>query len=150
MSIDYRVAELPGDAALTALHRAAFGGSGQEGPVIPWSARLNRHSLTWVTACDREVLVGFVNVIGDGGAHGVLLDTVVAPGVQGRGIGRELVALAVRAAREAGCAWVHVDYEPALTGFYERACGFRPTAAGLLALTGPGAAPGSSEGSLPP
>ena len=30
----------------------------------------------------------------------------------------------------AGCEWLHVDYLPELTSFYE-ACGFRPTAAGL-------------------
>jgi hypothetical protein len=31
----------------------------------------------------------------------------------------------------AGCDWVHVDYEPEYVSFYENACGFRPTAAGL-------------------
>ena len=34
-----------------------------------------------------------------------------------------------------GMTWLHVDYEPHLDGFY-RGCGFRPTAAGLLRLSG--------------
>jgi hypothetical protein len=40
-------------------------------------------------------------------------------------------------------AWLHVDYEPGLTAFCE-AAGFRPTAAGLLALTPAGTAAGDA------
>jgi len=40
---------------------------------------------------------------------------------------------AVRVARERGAEWLHVDFEPHLEGFY-RACGFRPTEAGLIRL----------------
>ena len=36
-------------------------------------------------------------------------------------------------ARERGAAWMHVDYEPHLDGFY-KACGFRSTQAGLVRL----------------
>ena len=43
----------------------------------------------------------------------------------------EVLVPEVTAAR---CAWLHVDYEPHLDGFY-RGCGFRPTAAGLAALS---------------
>ncbi len=61
------------------------------GTVTAWSERLARHSLTWVTAADSAgSLVGFVNVIGDGGRHAVLLDTIVEPEYQGHGIGRAL------------------------------------------------------------
>lgn len=79
-------------------------------------------------------LVGFVNVVGDGGAHAFLLDTVVSPDRRSQGLGQRLVAEAEVAARELGCSWLHVDYEPALADFYERVCGFRPTAAGLVTL----------------
>ncbi|MGC0327652.1 hypothetical protein RKD23_000642 [Streptomyces sp. SAI-170] len=48
--------------------------------------------------------------------------------------GAALVAEAVDAARAAGCAWLHVDFEPHLRSFYFDACGFRETAAGLIAL----------------
>jgi hypothetical protein len=49
-------------------------------------------------------------------------------------VGRELVALAVREARAAGCEWMHVDFEDDLREFYFEACGFTATNAGLIAL----------------
>ncbi|WP_136517396.1 MULTISPECIES: GNAT family N-acetyltransferase [Cellulomonas] len=119
------------DPELEALHAAAFGHP--EGRV-PWRRRLDRHSLTWLTARLDGRLVGFVNVVGDGGVHAILLDTCVAPDLQGRGVGRALVAAAADEARRAGCTWLHADYEPALTRFYEQACGLRHSEAGLLRL----------------
>jgi predicted N-acetyltransferase YhbS len=58
----------------------------------------------------------------------------VAPSHRRLGVGTELVRLAVEGAREAGCEWLHVDFEPHLRDFYLRACGFVPTDAGLVAL----------------
>jgi GNAT superfamily N-acetyltransferase len=55
----------------------------------------------------------------------------VHPDFQRLGIGRYLVQAVTAEAFKAGCQWVHVDYEAGLTGFYENACGFRPTTAGL-------------------
>lgn len=46
----------------------------------------------------------------------------------------EMVRLAVEKAREAGCAWLHVDFEDHLRAFYEHACGFTTTSAGLVNL----------------
>jgi hypothetical protein len=37
-------------------------------------------------------------------------------------------------ARDAGCEWLHVDFEDHLRRFYFEACGFQPTNAGLIAL----------------
>ncbi len=93
-----------------------------------------QHSLTYVCACADEWLVGFVNVAWDGGIHAFLLDTTVHSNWQRRGIGRQLVLKAITAARERGILWLHVDYEPHLHQFY-RACGFRPTQAGLIDLS---------------
>lgn len=122
------------DPALSTLHARAFASSSHA--VTPWSERLARHSLTWVTASDPAGdLVGFVNVIGDGGVHAVLLDTVVDPEHQGQGIGRALVAAAADAARDLGCEWLHVDFEADRSRFYLDACGFRMTRAGLMRLT---------------
>lgn len=120
------------DVALSRLHSLAFFGH-PDAPVQPWAERLARHGLTWVGAFDDELLVGFVQVCWDGGRHAFLLDTVVAPERRRRGIGRSLVQRAVADVRSAGCEWLHVDHEPHLTPFY-RACGFRPTEAGLLHL----------------
>ena len=116
------------DAELNALFAAAWPHHAEArfGPVLD-------RSLTWVAAWRGDRLVGFVNVATDGGAHAFLLDTTVHPDVQRRGVGRRLVAAAVEQVRVAGVAWLHVDHEPHLDGFY-RGCGFRPTTAGLLRL----------------
>ncbi|QDO90145.1 GNAT family N-acetyltransferase [Ornithinimicrobium ciconiae] len=121
------------DAELTSLHAAAFG---HAPTAVPWNERLTAHSLTWVTARAPEdrSLVGFVNVVGDGGAHAFLLDTMVRPDQQGRGIGRGLVRAAAREATLRGCHWLHADYEEAAAAFYEQGCGLVPTRAGLLRL----------------
>jgi GNAT superfamily N-acetyltransferase len=90
-------------------------------------------SLTWITARREGRLVGYVNVIGDGGAHAFILDTTVHPDERRRGLGVQLVQAAATDARVQGAAWLHVDYEPHLETFYQQ-CGFRPTAAGLMRL----------------
>ncbi|HEV7628760.1 MAG TPA: GNAT family N-acetyltransferase [Streptomyces sp.] len=98
--------------------------------------RLER-SLLWVAAfrgfrVDRQ-LVGYVNVVGDGGIHAFVLDTTVHPAVRRQGVGVRLVRCAADEARRIGAQWLHVDHEDHLTGFYAR-CGFRPTAAGVQRL----------------
>ena len=75
-------------------------------------------------------------MVWDGGAHAFIVDTVVAARLRHRGIGTGLIAAAAAHARAAGCDWLHVDFEDHLSGFYFGACGFTPTMAGLIALTG--------------
>ena len=91
------------------------------------------HALTYVHAYAGDRLVGSVYVAWDGSQHAFLLEPTVHPDYRHRGIGTELVRRAVAEARLAGCEAVHVDYEAALAPFYE-ACGFKPTAAGLIRL----------------
>ena len=122
------------DARLNSLHALAFGI--EDAPAVRWRERLERHALTWVGAFSDRRLVGFVQVAWDGGAHAFLLDTVVDPQWQHRGIGTGLVRTAVEAAAAAGCRWIHVDFEEHLSTFYLRQCGFRATAAGVLRLCG--------------
>ncbi|MFF5563011.1 GNAT family N-acetyltransferase [Streptomyces sp. NPDC012623] len=119
------------NAALNALHADGFGS-----PADPtdWRARLERHSLGWVCAWEDGSLIGFVNVVWDGGAHAFLLDTVVARHRRSSGVGTALVTVAVEEARAAKCEWLHVDFEEHLRSFYFDACGFRETPAGLIAL----------------
>jgi ribosomal protein S18 acetylase RimI-like enzyme len=92
-----------------------------------------RHSLTYICAYQGDRLVGFVNVAWDGGIHAFILDTTVHPDVQRRGIGQQLIRHAAQAAQQHGIAWLHVDYEEHLDGFY-RNCGFIHTYAGLMRL----------------
>jgi GNAT superfamily N-acetyltransferase len=93
-------------------------------------------SLSYVCAYASGRLIGFVNLAWDVGVHAFLLDTTVHPEWQGRGVGRELVRRAARAAAERGAVWLHVDFEPHLRGFYA-GCGFGPTEAGLMRLERP-------------
>lgn len=132
MAHDLRVRFPVDDAVLTRLHARAFTGHEPAG-VVPWPARLERHAVTWVGAFAEDELVGFVHACWDGGEHAFLLDAVVDPGHQRRGLGRRLVGRLVTEVRVAGCTWLHVDHEPHLAGFY-RGCGFAPTEAGLLRL----------------
>ena len=44
------------------------------------------------------------------------------------------VAEPVIGARQAGCEWLHVDFDEHLREYYFAACGFSPTDAGLIAL----------------
>lgn len=110
----------------------AHGGNSEAG----WWDRIRPHSLGWVTAREEGsgVLVGFVNVAWDGGDHAFLIDTKTRASHQRRGIATAVVARAVQEARAAGCEWLHVDFTDDLAPFYFDACGFRPTAAGLIAL----------------
>ncbi|WP_329331755.1 GNAT family N-acetyltransferase [Streptomyces sp. NBC_00663] len=131
MTIRYEWRGEVDDAALEELHAEGFGH-----PVgrTDWRARLRRHSLGWVCAWEDDRLVGFVNVAWDGGAHAFLLDTVVARRNRASGVGAALVRTAAEESRAAGCEWLHVDFEDDLRSFYFDACGFRATAAGLIAL----------------
>jgi len=58
----------------------------------------------------------------------------VARRYRSQGIGAALIATAAQYARTAKCEWLHVDFEEHLRSFYFEACGFRPTAAGLIPL----------------
>jgi ribosomal protein S18 acetylase RimI-like enzyme len=114
------------------LHAEAFGHR-----LLPddWVGQVERWSLGWVVARDGEALVGFVNVPWDGGVHAFVLDTMVAVDARHQGIGAGLIAEAVTACRaHGGLEWLHVDHDAELRPFYEDACGFTPTPAGLIAL----------------
>jgi ribosomal protein S18 acetylase RimI-like enzyme len=109
----------------------SYGGTAQAG----WWDRIRPHSLGWVTARSSEgTFIGFVNVAWDGGDHAFLIDTKVRPDHQRRGIGTELVRIAARHAKDAGCEWMEVEFDDHLASFYYYACGFVPTRAGLLRL----------------
>jgi GNAT superfamily N-acetyltransferase len=128
MTVTYEVSPALSDELLNALFASAW-------PAHPPTAfaRVLEHSLLYVAAFAGDRLVGFVNVATDGGAHAFLLDPTVDPAHRHQGIGTRLVRMAADGARDRGCEWLHVDYEPELAAFYTGA-GFRPTAAGVMRL----------------
>jgi GNAT superfamily N-acetyltransferase len=98
-----------------------------------WWDQVNRHSLGWACMRLSGVLVGFVNVAWDGGAHAFLLDTLVTSVLRRKGHASRIVEEAVRHVRANGCEWLHVDFESHLRNLYSN-CGFRTTDAGLVYL----------------
>lgn len=130
VSIHYLVNPTLTNEALNALFGAAWPEHHERDFKPIW-----RRSLAYIGAYHDAQLVGYVNVAWDGGVHTFLLDTTVHPDYQRQGIGAQLVRTAIEAARAQGVQWMEVDYEPHLEQFY-RACGFRPTLAGLLDLQG--------------
>lgn len=133
---DVRIRLPVDDAELSNLHVLAFAFPDQPPLTIvqPWQARLERHSLAWVGAFADDELIGFVHACWDGGLHAFLLDTIVDPRHRHRHLGSLLIEHLIGEVKEAGCHWLHVDYEPHLDSFY-RAAGFRSTPAGLIQLT---------------
>jgi GNAT superfamily N-acetyltransferase len=111
---------------------ASYGGNTAAG----WWDQIRPHSLGWVAARNGHgAAVGFVNVAWDGCDHAFVLDPKVRADHQHRGVGTALVRLAAEHAGDAGCEWLHVDFRDELAPFYFDACGFTPTAAGLIHLT---------------
>ena len=59
---------------------------------------------------------------------------MIAANARRRGIGVGVVLAARDGAREAGCEWLHVDFDDDLRDFYYERCGFTPSNAGLMQL----------------
>ncbi|HEY1331181.1 MAG TPA: GNAT family N-acetyltransferase [Actinomycetota bacterium] len=119
---------------LNALHAEAFETVAFDDSEWDWVDLVHRYSLGWVVARDDEGLVGFVNVAWDGSVHAWLQDTMVRTSARHQGVGTALVRMAVEGVRQAGCEWLHVDFDEDLRRFYVDACGFAPTGAGLIKL----------------
>jgi GNAT superfamily N-acetyltransferase len=124
---------------VNALHAEAFDTRVFSSDEWDWAALAHAHSLGWVVARDHDgtneqPLVGFVNVLWDGLVHAWIQDVMVARRARGNDIGTRLVDAARAGAHDAGCEWLHVDFEDDLRPFYFDACGFTPTNAGLIAL----------------
>lgn len=128
-TLDYRIDPFPTNDELTSLSAAAWSHSRDQFDF----QQVLRRSLCHIGAYAANRLIGFVNVAWDGGIHAFLLDPMVHPDFQRRGIATQLVGTATEQSRRCGAHWLHVDYEPHLEGFY-RGCGFRPTLAGLIRL----------------
>ena len=119
---------------VNALHAEAFETRLFSDQEWDWVAQVEKHSLGWVTARSGNELLGFVNVLWDGLTHAWIQDLMVAESARHQGIGVALIQAARDQATEAGCEWLHVDFDEDLKPFYIQACGFVPTHAGLMEL----------------
>ena len=117
---------------VNSLHVDAFGA--ENSTETDWISLLEGNSFGWVTARDGLRLVGFVNVISDGQTHAWIQDVMVISGSRHLGIGSKLLEVAREASKKAGLICLHVDFEENLGRFYFQACGFQPTAAGIINL----------------
>src|SRR5919198_2815605 len=134
MDIDYAWRGEFSNAEVNELHAVCFETRVFDESEWNWSELVQRYSLGWVVAREGPELVGFVNVPWDGLVHAWIQDTMVGPNARHRGIASQLVTVARDRAREAGCEWLHVDFEEDLRPLYIDACGFAPVPAGVIAL----------------
>lgn len=102
---------------------------------IDWQARLDHHSLGWVCARHAAHLIGFVNVVWDGGKHVFVLDLMVSKIHRHAGIAKTMMEQVIEKTEAAGCEWLHVDFEERLRPFYFDVAGFQETHAGLIRLS---------------
>jgi GNAT superfamily N-acetyltransferase len=119
------------------LHADAFDHRVYEESEWDWVRLCHEHSLGWVTARIDGRLVGFVNVLWDGLVHAWIQDEMVSPDIRHQGIGLRLIDVAREAAKQAGCEWLHVDFDDDLRPFYIDGAGFAPTNGGLINLIDP-------------
>jgi GNAT superfamily N-acetyltransferase len=127
MQVDFRLNARPSREELDALSVAVgwspFG--------VDYAAALDGYAVTTSAWTSAGRLVGWTSVVSDHVRHAFLLDVMVHPDFQRRGIGRQLVHRAIDAMRAEGVTAFHVDCAPDRAGFYER-CGFKMCAGGWL------------------
>jgi len=82
-----------------------------------------RQSWCVVSAYDGEQLVGFGRVMSDGTLHALIVDLIVLPSYQHRGIGRDILNRLVDRCRSDGIRDVQLFCARGKADFYRR-CGF--------------------------
>ena len=92
---------------------------------------LARHFTHYVVRDTDGLLIAYLSVLSDGVADALLLDLVVHPRHQRKGIGTRLVRGAVTDMKAAGVQCVHVTFDERLEPFYAQ-CGFHMLKAGIV------------------
>jgi predicted N-acetyltransferase YhbS len=125
VTITYRLDAHPAPALLADLRESV----GWDRAEADWPKAYTRYDTT-VAAYDGEQLVGWAALLSDAAQHAFLIDVIVHPAWQRRGIGREVVRRGVGVVVAKGVRIVHVDFGKELTPFYE-GCGFELGTAGI-------------------
>lgn len=118
MTIAYREA-VPDAAAFAALFATTGWDIGRP-LTIEAAAEALAHTWFAVSAYDGERLVGTGRVIGDGILHGLIVDVIVDPKCQHRGIGSAIVARLVEQCRSHAVMYVQLFCAHGKRPFYER------------------------------
>ena len=83
-----------------------------------------RHSWYCLSAYDGDKLVGFGRMLCDGVLHALILDLIIHPGWQGKGLGGEVLSRLVDKCREHGIRDIQLFSVKGKSAFY-RKMGFR-------------------------
>ena len=78
-----------------------------------------------------SLLIGFLNVISDGVANAFLVDLLILPAFQKKGIGKALIKQAVAELTSDGIQCIQVTFSEELEEFYKK-CGFYIFKAGII------------------
>jgi len=93
--------------------------------------RILANSYAHFTLRENGHLVAFVNVLSDGIVDAFLLDLMVHPSMQRRGVGKALVDAAIAGLTNDGIRCIHVTFDAELERFY-RGCGFHIFKGGII------------------
>jgi GNAT superfamily N-acetyltransferase len=79
-----------------------------------------QHSWYSISAHEGHRLVGFGRVLSDGVLHGLIVELIVLPGYQGRGIGSDILNRLVKRCQAKGIRDIQLFCARGKTGFYEK------------------------------
>ena len=105
--------------------------------MVGWDARKEKMEkiigCTYMTAAcyDKDIMVGFVDVLSDGIDDALIRSLIVHPGYQRSGIGLELMKIVIERLKADHVKTINVLFEPELISFYRKA-GFRIVSGGLI------------------
>ena len=116
MSLRFSSTRKPTVAQLQDLYQYAWWTQGRRNADV---AKLLRHPQVFLTAWEGAALAGFARVITDFTYRAIIADVIVRPGAHGKGIGSQLVRMAVKDRRLKGVSgfWLYTTDKQA---FYKK------------------------------
>ena len=107
--------------------RTAVGWDKQEGKYD----KILEHSYTHYSVHDDSQLIGFINIISDGIGDAFLVNLMVHPKFQSKGIGTALVKTAIFDIKSDGVKFIQVIFDPEIETFFKK-FGFHVVKAGVI------------------
>ena len=92
---------------------------------------LNRYFTYYIVRNRKDQLVGYMSILSDGISDAFLVDLVVHPEHQGKGLGTQIVKKALTDIKEAGIRCIQVTFSYDLEPFYKK-CGFHIFKGGII------------------